>query len=57
MKFLLPNWKKDRFDLLKSKPVDYPDTKEGKAVREAIGHARSSEAAKVLRQKVRNAEE
>ena len=35
MKFLLRNWQKDRSDLIR-KPTHYPETTEGKAMREAI---------------------
>ena len=56
MKFLLLNWRKNRFDLVRD-PVDYPDTTEAKAVRNAISYAKGTEAADVIRKKVRDAEE
>ena len=35
MKFLLPEWQKNRYDLLDS-PLEYPDSPEGIAMREFI---------------------
>ena len=56
LKFLLLNWRMNRFDLVK-KPEGYPDTTEGKMVRDAISHAQGSDAIKVIRKKVKDAEE
>ena len=56
LKFLLLNWRSNRFDLVRN-PFGHPDTTQAKAVRDAISYAKGSEAAEVIRKKVRRAEE
>ena len=53
MKYLLPNWRKNRYDLLR-KPTHYPDCPEGIALREAVIEARSSKGIKDLHKSVEN---
>ena len=41
MKFLLRNWQKNRYDLVR-KPVNYPPSVAGDALRECIRQAKAS---------------
>ena len=52
MKLLLRDWDKNRFDLVR-KPVGYPESFDGKRMRQLIREAKSSEYLEVLRHDVR----
>ena len=43
MKFLLQDWKENRFDLVQ-KPIGYPESTRGKEIRQKIEEARKSKA-------------
>ena len=47
MKFLLPNWRQNRYDLVRT-PVGYPESNEGDYLRAKLSNARSGHGNVIL---------